>query len=143
MKRYIRDGRAPIPLKEATSRVMSANRAKNTGPELILRKALRSQNIVGYKLHKKDIPGRPDISFGPEKLAIFINGCFWHRCPKCRLPLPGSNKDFWKEKFARNKKRDGLKVKKLQALGWRTLTFWECEVEENPKRLVSRVQAFL
>ena len=118
---------------------MSANKAKNTGPELILRKAMRKQRIIGYRLHKKDIPGRPDISFGPERLAIFINGCFWHRCPTCRLPLPNSNKDFWKDKFKKNKARDKLKIKNLQGLGWKVLNFWECEIEKNTKPLVREI----
>ena len=140
MTKYLRDGRAPVPLKETTSRIMSANRAKDTGPELALRQMLREQGIKGYRLHKKDIPGRPDISFGPEKVAIFINGCFWHRCPNCKLPLPNSQRDFWKNKFTSNRKRDRVKLYKLQDLGWQTMVFWECELEKKPAKLVKQVQ---
>lgn len=143
MKKYSRDGRSPVPKKEVTSRVMSANRSKDTGPELVLRKALSERKIRGYRLHRKSVPGRPDISFGPEKVAIFINGCFWHRCPKCKLPLPGSNKAFWKQKFTRNKRRDRLNVKRLQRLDWRVLVFWGCEIEKDPRRLAGRVRALL
>lgn len=143
MKKYSRDGRAPVPRREVISKVMSANSSKGTGPELVLRRALREQGIKGYRLYRKGVPGRPDISFGPEKVAIFINGCFWHRCPRCKLPLPGSNKAFWKEKFARNKRRDRLNAKRLQRLGWRVLVFWECEIEKDPKRLAGMVRALL
>lgn len=120
---------------------MSANRAKNTQPELKLRQALREQNIIGYRLHRKNISGRPDISFGPQKIAIFVNGCFWHQCLKCKFPLPSSNRKFWRDKFTRNKIRDNLKVKRLRALGWRTLVFWECEINKDLKKLVNKVQA--
>ena len=94
---YIRDKRSPLPKSEAVSRVMSANRAKNTKPEIILRKALWSADLRGYRLHPKNIPGRPDIAFTSKKLAIFVMGCFWHRCPKCGYPLPKNNQQFWKE----------------------------------------------
>ena len=77
-KEYIRDGRSPVPKKEATSKVMSANKGKDTNPELLLRKELWKNNIKGYRLHWKKVPGSPDIAFPKKKLAIFINGCFWH-----------------------------------------------------------------
>lgn len=142
MAKYIRDGRTPIPLKETTSRVMSANRAKDTKPELILRSALREKSLIGYRIHKKGIPGRPDIIFSSKKVAIFVNGCFWHQCPKCKFPLPKSNRKFWKHKFARNKKRDFLKINALKSLGWHTFVFWECDVERDAEKLVRKIQDF-
>ena len=87
-KEYVRDGRAPIPKKESISRVMSANKAKNTKPELKLRKALWHSGYKGYRLHPKNIPGRPDIVFKKYALAIFVNGCYWHRCEKCEPSFP-------------------------------------------------------
>lgn len=125
---YIRDGRAPIPKKESTSRVMQANRAKNTTPEVLLRKQLWAAGHRGYRLHSKNLPGRPDISFNKQRLAVFINGCFWHRCPNCRLPLPKSNTEFWKKKFDANTARDKKKIEALENLGWRTVTIWECKI---------------
>lgn len=80
---YSRDKRSPVPKNDTVSRVMSANRAKNSKPEVRLRKALWHAGLKGYRLHHKRIPGRPDISFVGKKLAIFVHGCFWHRCPKC------------------------------------------------------------
>jgi DNA mismatch endonuclease (patch repair protein) len=130
-KGFQRDGRAPIPEKEVTSKVMSSNKAKDTKPELLLRKALRANGYVGYRLHYKKVPGRPDIAFVGKKLAIFVNGCFWHRCPHCDLPLPKSNTEWWKNKFDANIARDKKKVEQLEELGWRVLVVWECEVEKD------------
>lgn len=128
---YLRDKRSPVPKSEAVSRVMSANRAKNSKPELILRRALWAAGLRGYRLHYKRVPGRPDISFVSRKLAIFVHGCFWHRCPTCNYKLPKTNRTFWKAKFARNVARDQRKVSDLQALGWTVLTFWECDLKDS------------
>ena len=129
-KTYIRDGRAPIPEKESTSRVMSANKAKNTSPEIFFRKALWSNGIKGYRLHWKKAPGRPDIAFPSKKIAIFVNGCYWHRCPHCKPHMPKSNVDFWEEKFRKNKNRDIKKEKDLKKEGWKVFTVWECEIKD-------------
>jgi len=91
---------------------MKGNKAKNTKPELLLRKALCSTGIRGYSLNWKKVPGKPDIAFPGKKIAIFVNGCFWHRCPICDLPLPKTNIEFWKNKFIRNVERDRLKTKR-------------------------------
>ena len=99
---YLRDGRAPIPVDEKTSKVMRANKGKNTKPELYLRKALWHHGVKGYRLHWKKVPGRPDLAFPGKKIAIFINGCFWHRCPTCNPSTPKSNTKFWTEKFKKN-----------------------------------------
>jgi DNA mismatch endonuclease (patch repair protein) len=140
---YIRDGRAPIPEKELTSRVMSANRGKDTTPELVLRRQLNQRGLRGYRLHRKGVPGRPDLSFGPQRLAIFVNGCYWHRCPRCQLPLPRTHTDFWRAKFEANRHRDAAKTALLVGSGWKVLTFWECEIRDNPARVADRVKAAL
>lgn len=127
-------GPSPLPSSMATTKTMKANRGKNTTPEIILRKALRKVGAPGYRLHWNHVPGRPDISYPGKRIAIFVNGCFWHRCPKCNLPLPKSHKDFWKRKFAKNKKRDRDKIKKLTNLGWEVIVFWECELKKNPMK---------
>lgn len=125
---YSRDIRSPKPLNEGTSKVMSANKAKNTKPELLLRKALWHEGIKGYRLNWKKVPGRPDIAFPGRKVAIFVNGCYWHRCPKCDLPLPKTNTKFWQEKFDRNIVRDEKKNNDLLELGWNVFVFWECDI---------------
>ena len=89
-------------MSEATSRVMSANRAKDTKPELLLRQALWQAGHRGYRLHYKKVPGRPDITFVGKRVAIFVHGCFWHRCPKCAYTLPKNNTAFRQAKFDRN-----------------------------------------
>ncbi|HMK18416.1 MAG TPA: very short patch repair endonuclease [Chitinophagaceae bacterium] len=128
---YVRDKRSPIPANENVSRVMSANKAKNTNPEKSLRKALWKIGLKGYRKNYKKIPGRPDLAFVNKKFAIFVNGCYWHRCPKCDLPLPKTNIDFWKKKFDRNVSRDQEKNLLLEQIGWKSMTVWECEL--NPK----------
>ena len=142
-KKYIRDGRAPIPENETTSRVMSANRGKDTNPEIIFRKALWHGGMKGYRLHWKKAPGRPDITFPGKKIAIFINGCYWHRCPICQLDLPKSNTEFWEEKFQKNKERDNKKKDQLEEMGWKVFVFWECQIEEDIPSIVERVRNHL
>ena len=138
-KTYLRDGRAPVPKSEATSRVMSANRGKNTKPELTLRGALRSIGLTGYRIHWRSAPGRPDISFPGRKVAIFVNGCFWHSCPYCRLPLPKSNTEYWRAKFERNSERDARKKDALEEDGWHVIIVWECEIRRNPLDCAERI----
>jgi DNA mismatch endonuclease (patch repair protein) len=130
-RKFIRDGRSPVPEYEITSWVMSANKGKNTKPEIVFRKYLFSHGLRGYRIHWKKIPGRPDIVFTKKKVAIFINGCFWHRCPTCNLPLPKTNTGFWSQKFSRNQTRDKLKIEALENLGWKVLVIWECEIKRD------------
>lgn len=139
MARYLRDGRNPIPKLESTSRVMSANKGWDTGPERALRRALRRVGVFGYRVNLKGVPGRPDIAFPRQQLAVFVHGCYWHRCPRCNLPLPASNTEFWREKFRRNALRDERKIANLKNRGWRALVFWECEVDDNPGRCARTV----
>ncbi|MEO6327490.1 MAG: very short patch repair endonuclease [Ginsengibacter sp.] len=140
MKIYLRDGRAPVPMQEATSRIMSANKGKNTNPEILLRKGLWQKNVKGYRLHPKRIPGRPDIAFIHKKIAIFINGCFWHRCPHCKLPIPNSNSEFWENKFQKNLERDKRKIRELKKLGWKTITVWECQMKKDSNKIVEKLK---
>jgi len=137
---YIRDGRAPIPKSDVTSKVMSKNRGKDTGPELALRRVLRDTGLAGYRLHWKKVPGRPDLAYPGKKIAIFVHGCFWHRCPYCNLPLPKSHTDFWSKKFEKNKKRDSSKIVKLESEGWDVLVIWECEIKEDIRGCARKVK---
>ena len=137
---YQRDGRSPIPNDEVTSKVMSANKGKNTKPELMLRKALFTNGIRGYRLHWKKAPGRPDISWPGRKIAVFVNGCYWHRCPHCDLPLPKSNTEWWKEKFGKNVTRDQRKLQELKDADWKVITIWECKIRKEIASCVDRVK---
>lgn len=138
MKKYVRDKRSPIPSSEMASKLMSAISGKNTKPEVTLRKLLWNTGNKGYRLHPT-IPGRPDIVFPKQKVAIFVHGCYWHRCPHCNLPYPKSNTSFWLEKFAKNKNRDLKKELQLKAMGWTVIVIWECEIKKDPKGAVQRI----
>lgn len=120
----------PPPTSEATSKTMKANRGRSTGPEVVLRKALRDSGYPGYRLNWKNVPGSPDIAYPGRKVAIFVNGCFWHRCPICNLPLPKTHVEFWEDKFRRNVERDARKTEELISMGWTVVTVWECELKD-------------
>ncbi|MGW8170055.1 MAG: very short patch repair endonuclease [Sulfurovaceae bacterium] len=143
MKKYIRDGRAPIPKNENISKVMSANKAKNTKPEILFRKALWHAGIKGYRLNWKKVPGRPDIAFPGKKIAIFIHGCYWHRCPYCNPSFPKSNVEFWDEKFKKNVARDKKKTKELELQGWKVIVIWECELKKNLGKQIEKIKSIL
>lgn len=120
-------------VSEATRHVMQANKSKNTKPELLVRQALRGAGMPGYRLHWKKCAGRPDICYPGRKIAIFVNGCFWHRCPHCNLPDPKTNVEFWQAKFARNRARDERNYKSLVTEGWTVLLVWECALKKARK----------
>ncbi len=118
---------------------MSRIRARNTAPELALRKALRASGHTGYRLHYAKAPGKPDVTFVGAKVAVFVHGCFWHGCPHCALRKPKSNTAFWTQKFEANKARDARKVRELRKAGWRVLTVWECRLKKNAEAEARRV----
>lgn len=118
---------------------MQANRGKDTGPELLLRRLLREAGCPGYRLHWAKAPGRPDVAYPGRRVAIFVNGCFWHRCPHCDPPTPTANYDFWMAKFAANQERDRRKTDELKARGWRVVTIWECILKARPQEAVDAV----
>lgn len=113
----------------ATHHVMQANKSKNTRPEPLVRSGLREAGLPGYRLHWKKAPGRPDVCFPGRKVTIFVNGCFWHRCPHCNLSLPKTNVEFWRAKFERNRARDQRDNELLVASGWEVLVIWECRLK--------------
>ena len=113
---------------------MQGNKSKDTKPELAVRKLLREAGYPGYRLQWKKAPGRPDIAYPGRKIAIFVNGCFWHRCPKCKLSTPKTNQEYWAEKFRRNVERDQRKVTELEKDGWKVLVIWECELKDAEKK---------
>lgn len=123
--------------KKQRSYNMSQIKGKNTKPEVSLRKLLFVNGIRGYRTHYKLI-GKPDIVFPKEKIAIFIDGCFWHKCPKCFVE-PETRKKFWMEKIGGNTKRDKEVNKVLRNDGWKILRFWEHEVRKFPNKIVSKI----
>lgn len=128
-------------VSEATHHVMPANKSKNTKPELVVRSRLRSAGLPGYRLHWKKAPGRPDVCYPGRKVAIFVNGCFWHRCPHCQLPLPKTNVEFWRAKFARNRARDARDNALLVSEGWTVVVVWECRLKgERLDQTMDQVQ---
>ncbi|NTU58873.1 MAG: DNA mismatch endonuclease Vsr [Chlorobiaceae bacterium] len=118
-------------------------RGKHTTPELIVRKLCRDLGYFGYRLHRKDLPGRPDIAWVGKKVAIFVNGCFWHyhNCGQGSR-VPDSNSGFWAEKFQKNRARDAKNIKALRANGWRVAIIWECELA-NVESLSCKIKALL
>jgi len=128
----------PPPTSPATTRSMKGNAPKNTRPEMRLRRLLREAGFGGYRLHWK-AAGRPDIAYPGRHVAIFVNGCFWHRCPACQPSIPKSNTEFWNEKFRRNVERDERKRRELENQGWTVLTVWECELRDEPSRVLQEV----
>jgi DNA mismatch endonuclease (patch repair protein) len=138
MRPSVRDKRSPVPLNENTVKSMQGNRRKNTGPEMKVRKMLRDMGYPGYRLQWK-APGHPDIAYPGRKVAILVNGCFWHRCPKCNMPIPEHNKDYWTKKFDYNVRHDRETLAALQAEGWKVVVIWECEVGKEPETVRKRL----
>ena len=117
--------------KATRSRMMSGIQGKNTKPELLVRKYLHGRGLR-FRLHAKELPGKPDLVFPKYKAVVFVHGCFWHQHPRCRFAVvPASNVGFWKQKLDSNQERDQRNSKSLKALGWRVLTVWECQLDER------------
>lgn len=129
---------------EARSRIMRAIKSKNTAPELAVRRLLHAAGYR-FRLHRSDLPGKPDIILPKHKAVIFVHGCFWHQhpSPDCRnAQVPRSNTSYWSPKLARNISRDHEAVERLRAMGWRVLTVWECETKQTAD-LEEVLRAFL
>jgi len=121
---------------------MRSIRSKDTKPELRVRALLRKLGMTGYRLHRKDLPGRPDIAFIGRKKAIFVHGCFWHGhdCPEGRR-RPASRQGYWLPKIAGNQARDARHAEALQAAGWDILLVWECDARSED--LGERLETFV
>lgn len=121
---------------------MRAVRSRNTRPEIQVR---RIAHRLGYRfrLHRRDLPGKPDIAFPGRQKAIFVHGCFWHQHSGCRrATVPESNRTFWRSKFARNAERDAEQLTAIRKRGWRALVIWECETKDSLK-LADKIRRFL
>ena len=129
-------------VSEQRSRNMSAIKSKNTKPEITVRKLLHSMGYR-FRLHKKDLPGSPDIVLPKYKTVIFVHGCFWHRHQNCKYASnPKTRREFWEKKFKENIERDKKNQEKLKNLGWKTKIVWECEIKKQDK-LIKKIEDFL
>ncbi|HEX4737151.1 MAG TPA: DNA mismatch endonuclease Vsr [Allosphingosinicella sp.] len=129
LRRYRSSPLAPSLRREGQAKrsLMARFKGKNTKPELLVRRLLHRLGLR-FRLHRRDLPGTPDIVLPGRRLVIFVHGCFWHHhegCPTARIPV--SRSDFWRAKFQYNRERDERNSKALEALGWRVVRIWECE----------------
>jgi DNA mismatch endonuclease (patch repair protein) len=114
----------------ARSRIMRGNRQKDTKPELLVRRCLHAMGYR-FRLHRRDLPGRPDIVLPRYRTVIQVHGCFWHQHPGCKLAsVPQTRREYWLPKLAGNLERDAVSTKALEALGWRVVTLWECNISD-------------
>lgn len=126
---------------EERSRIMGRIRAKDTAPEMVVR---RIAHALGYRyrLHRSDLPGKPDLVFPMYRSVIFVNGCFWHGHSCRRGALPASNAEFWSKKIGATQARDERSRAELEREGWRVMTLWQCELHERAE-VAARIDAFL
>jgi len=126
--------------KEQRSKIMSRVRSNDTKPELIVRKMVH-QAGYRFRLHKKDLPGKPDMVLPRYKTVVFVHGCFWHQHADCKkAKLPTTNAEFWRKKLRRNCVRDESINIKLEALGWKVITIWECTLKEGATELIAELE---
>ncbi|WP_322051476.1 very short patch repair endonuclease [Paraburkholderia bannensis] len=126
---------------ERRSWLMSRVKGKNTRPELVVRS---TAHRLGYRfrLHLRDLPGKPDLVFSARRKVVFVNGCFWHG-HRCKIEkMPKSRIEYWSQKISQNRARDARHIKALRASGWRCLIIWECETRDTTQ-LAAQLRAFL
>jgi DNA mismatch endonuclease, patch repair protein len=120
--------------------MMAAVRSKNTGPEMAVRRLVHSMGYR-YRLHRSDLPGKPDLVFPSRGKVIFVHGCFWHQHGCKGSHLPKSNQEYWIPKLERNRVRDAEHIRNLAEKGWKALILWDCELGQ--KGLATRISTFL
>jgi DNA mismatch endonuclease (patch repair protein) len=118
---------------------MAKIRSKNTKPEKMLRSRLHKAGFR-FRIHRNDLPGKPDIVFSKQKVIVFVHGCFWHFHKDCREGrIPSSNSVFWENKLKRNIRTDQRNIEKLRIDGWKVIVIWECEIENNLEESMKKV----
>lgn len=133
---------ADVVTPEQRSRNMSKIKGKNTKPEMIVRSMCHELGLR-YRLHRKDLPGTPDLVFSKHRLCLFVHGCFWHRHPDCKYAYtPKSRLDFWLTKLAKNVERDINAQRALEVSGWRVSIIWECQTK-NRETLRTEIQKMI
>lgn len=129
--------------RAARSHAMRQVRSRDTTPELAVRRLLRALGFSGYRLHRRDLPGNPDVAWIGKRRALFVHGCFWHgHCCKRGQRMPATNRSYWSAKILRNRARDARTRAALRRRGWRTIVIWECELR-SPARLERRLHELL
>ena len=127
--------------REQRHRCMSSVRSRDTKPEIVLRQELWHNGIRGYRLHSH-LAGHPDLYFPGAKLVVFVDGCFWHGCPKCKT-IPSTRKEFWSRKIRTNRERDRMVDSKLVQSGIIVVRIWEHEVLDGPEQCLKRIATIL
>ena len=133
-----------IVTPERRSQIMANIRSKDMKPEMVVRKTVHRLGYR-YRLHRRDLPGTPDLTFPCRKKVIFVHGCFWHwhDAPDCKIArLPKSNPDYWRPKLERTRSRGNKHIENLKSLGWEVLVIWECQLKDK-EALIRRLQEFL
>lgn len=125
---------------EERSAIMAQVRSTNTSPELKVRKALHGAGFR-YRLHRKDLPGKPDLVFPQYRLAVFVHGCFWHWHGCKRSRMPAANHEYWTRKIERNVQRDGRNQAELHNMGWCVQIVWECDLKRGIDEVLSILDA--
>lgn len=128
--------------KKKRSEVMARILGKNTKPEMAVRKVVYALGFR-FRIHVKDLPGKPDIVLRRHKKIIFIHGCFWHQHACEHGGVPKSRVGYWEPKLAANKKRDRRTLNALKKIGWRVLLLWECQIEKKPQLVERKLKRFL
>jgi DNA mismatch endonuclease, patch repair protein len=129
--------RTPAPLSAAVSAQMQRMPRSSTGPEMLIRKELHRRGLR-FRINLRELPGRPDIVFTAARIAVFVDGCFWHSCPDHGL-FPKNNRDWWREKLDRNVERDRQKDAQLEQMGWTVVHVWEHEQPSSAADAIERV----
>jgi len=138
-REYKRDKRSPVPKNEAVSKIMSHIKGTNTKPEILLRKTLFNNGIRGYRVNYSKLSGKPDIVFTRKKVAIFVNGCYWHGCNVCGWKAPKHNREYWVTKINKTRKRDEDKKEKLEELGYSVIVVWEHELKKDVTSVIDKI----
>ncbi len=127
---------------ERRSAIMARVKSKGMKPEMAVRRLLHGLGYR-YRLHRADLPGRPDLVFSSRRSVVFVNGCFWHMHEGCpRVRMPSNNREYWVAKLSRNRERDERNLQLLRSDGWAVFTVWECELKDLPA-VEERLVAFL
>lgn len=129
--------RSVRPLNAIVSRNMRSMPTRHSSPEIALRRSLHGSGLR-YRLHVRSLPGRPDITFSTGKVAVFVDGCFWHACPEHGM-LPRNNRDWWRQKLLANRRRDRAKDRELRALGWLPIHVWEHDDMHKAARSIAKL----
>ena len=126
--------------RQVRSRTMAAVKSTgNRSTERVLRARLVQSGVCGWRMHARDVVGCPDFVFDERRLAVFVDGCFWHGCPSCHRP-PSSNQEYWTRKVARNMARDRRYARELRRGGWTVLRVWEHALKLDPDRVLRRIR---